>query len=85
MNETTYRLREIQEEILNLLGEASDLIESENPGAYSRAKAYWLAHATMAVTKDHSYLGGSMCDMDDTINELEEDEVDDTSDCYPTH
>ena len=37
----------------------------------------------MAITKNHSYLGGSMVDMDDTIAELENadegDEGDDES------
>ncbi len=70
-NEDINRLREIQEEILDLLHEAKGII-SDYPGASSRAEAYWLAHAKMAITNEHGYLGGSMVTMEDTINEIEE-------------
>ena len=68
------RLIEIQGEMLELLGEAADLlrgITGDDRMIFERADAYWLAHIRMALTKDHGFLGGSMVDMDDTIEELE--------------
>ena len=44
-----------------------------------RAKAYWLAHVTMALTRDHDYLGGSMVTMQDTLTELLEAAEDEPS------
>ena len=37
-----------------------------------RAEAYWYAHIVMALDDNHSYMGRSMCQMKDTIEELEE-------------
>lgn len=79
------RLRELQMNILDALEEASNIIRMSDRSIYERAKSYWLAHAKMAITKEHEYMGGSMVDMDDTIRELEdmadgdedEDEYDD--------
>ena len=76
-------LREIQAEMVELLDQAQRLLRSAPGMTRERAQSYWLAHARMAITKNHSYLGGSMVDMDDTIAELENaneaDEGDDQS------
>lgn len=74
-SETIYRLEEIKDEMLGLLGEAEGLIRDEAKGMeYERARSYWLAHIETALTNDHGYLGGSMVTMQDTIQELEEAE-----------
>lgn len=65
-----YQLEELQEQMLNLLGEAESLVRGtseEGP-----AQAYWLAHVETALTNDHGYLGGSMTTMQDTIDALRE-------------
>ena len=56
--EIAYELEEIQEQMLNLLHEASGLLQGTDE--YDAAKAYWLAHIETALTNDHGYLGGSM-------------------------
>ena len=57
--------------MIDLLDQAQRLLRSAPGKTRSRAESYWLAHARMAITKNHSYLGGSMVDMDDTIAEME--------------
>ena len=69
------RLTEIKEKIKELVNEAEELI-SENDYVSSRAKSYWIPHLLMALDNDHNYVGGSMCTMQDTIDELEEDDID---------
>jgi hypothetical protein len=73
--EAANELREIQEEMLDLLERAKSVVKrgsTSNRMVYDRALSYWLAHAQMALTKRHDYLGSSTVDMDDTIEELEE-------------
>ena len=36
-----------------------------------RAESYWLAHIRQALDSDHSYLGGSMFTMEDTMREID--------------
>ncbi len=73
-------LREIQAQMLECLEQAKTLIkQSGQEMTLQRAESYWLAHAKMALTNDHGYLGGSMVSMEDTIAEIEaaaEDEDD---------
>ena len=72
------RLHEIQEEMLDLLSEARGILSKDAPRSVrERAKAYWLAHAEMALTNEHQYLGGSMCSFEDTLGELERGEEED--------
>jgi len=71
LRDKAYRLEEIKEEIWELLREAKELLRGTR--AESRAKAYWVAHMVMGITREHSYLGRSMCCMEDTIEELEEE------------
>ena len=74
LTETVDRLEEIQGEMLELLGEAKELVRGCGvPGVESRANAYWLAHVAIALTKNSEYMNHSMCDMDDTIKELREE------------
>ncbi len=73
-------LREIQVQMLECLEQAKTLIkQSGQEMTLQRAESYWLAHAKMALTNDHAYLGGSMVSMEDTIAEIEaatEDDAD---------
>ena len=72
------RLRNIQEEISELIGEADTIISDiDKVGSiYDRAKSYWMAHIKTALYNDTEYLGGSMVTMEDTIEELEEFDAD---------
>lgn len=61
-------LQEIKDEMLELLARARKLVEgTEQEGS---AKAYWLAHIRTALDKEHNYLGGSMCTMQEDIDEM---------------
>ena len=71
------QLRDIQLELIDLLDQAKRLLRGTPGMTRERAESYWLAHARMAITKNHSYLGGSMVDMDDTIAVLENAEGED--------
>ncbi|MBI4471434.1 MAG: hypothetical protein HY646_02125 [Acidobacteria bacterium] len=68
------RLKEIQTELLDLLDEAKQILRREGGMVYERARSYWLAHATMAITKESEWLGGSLINMDDTLTELDPEE-----------
>ena len=61
-------LQEIQEEMLDLLHQAGNIVSGTREA--SAAQAYWLAHIETALTNDHGYLGGSMTTMQDTIEAL---------------
>ena len=67
------RLREIQEEIGSLVGEAKEIIKEAAPGEYERARCYWGAHIEGALSKSYGWLGGSFVDMDATIQAIESD------------
>lgn len=72
------RLSEIREEMVALLEEAKDLVrELGSEWEYNRAKAYWMAAITTALSENTSYLGRSMCSMEKTIDALAPDDEDD--------
>lgn len=71
------RLEEIQEEMIDLLDEASRIVRGAGGQVYERARAYWLAHVETALHRDHSYLGSSMVTMEDTIRDLKQGDEDD--------
>lgn len=65
------RLREISGEIEGLVNEAERLIQTEGSEmAYSRAKSYWIGHILGALTGR-----GSMVTMENTIAEMNEEEI----------
>ena len=66
--ERAERLEEIQQEMLDLLNEARDLVSGT--AEEDRAHHYWYAHVKTALTDDHDYLGGSMFTMHDAIRAL---------------
>ena len=68
-------LGEIQSQILELVDQARALLRlNEYQGALMRAEAYWIAHVTTAISNNHGYLGGSTVSLQDTIEEIENDE-----------
>lgn len=75
MENRVFELEEIQQQILELLGEAEHLLQGTDE--YDAAKSYWLAHIETALTKEHGYLGGSMHTMQDSIDALREYGYDD--------
>lgn len=64
------QLRDIKETMKFLADTALELI----PAGISkeRAKAYWYAQIVTALDEDNCFMGKSGCQMQDTINELEE-------------
>ncbi len=68
-------LGEIQSQILELVKRARALLRNnEYQGALARAESYWIAHVTTAISNNHGYLGGSTVSLQDTIEEIENDE-----------
>ena len=72
------RFEEIIGEIRELLDEALDLVPEGL--TRSRAESYWYAHMIVNVTEDHGYMGGSMCSMQDTLEEFDEEDEEDEED-----
>lgn len=72
--EAAARIMEISYEIRNLLNEAMDLVRAEGSDlTRERAGSYWYPHILMNLDDDHSWLGGSMCTMEGTAQELDDD------------
>jgi hypothetical protein len=76
------RLREIQEQMLELLDEAKRIVSSKRKThrmTYERMKAYWHGHIQMALTNEHDYLGSGGATMLEAVEEIEGtgDSVDD--------
>ena len=59
------RLEEIKFEMLELLGEAEELVKGTSEE--DRAEAYWLSHIKGALTNGSGIVGGSMYTMEDAI------------------
>lgn len=70
--DTVSRLRDIQVEMLALLDEAYELLPKGI--IKTRAESYWYPHIKTSLTNESQYLGRSMCSLDDTIEELEEED-----------
>lgn len=68
--DTLERLQQIKDTIKELVYEARDLLP-RNTIENTRAKSYWIPHILMALDTEHDYLGGSMCTIQETINDLE--------------
>lgn len=68
-------LGEIQSQILELVDQARGLLRRNDlQGALMRAESYWIAHVITAVSNDHGYLGGSMVSLQNTIDEIKNDD-----------
>ena len=75
MTEDQQRFEDIIQEIGDLVSEARDLLP-EN--ILARANSYWYAHITTALSDDNEFMGSSMCNMQDSLNDwMEQEEEDD--------
>ena len=73
MSENIQRFTEIMYEMRELLDESLELIPSRT--VRDRAYGYWYAHVVGAIDKNESeFLGGSMVDMAQTLEEMREAE-----------
>lgn len=72
-----HRFEEIIGEIKELLEEAFDLVPEH---ARARAESYWYSQIAVALDDDHGYLGGSMCSMQDTLEDFDEVDEDEEED-----
>ena len=77
MSINKYRFEEIKEQFKELLEEAIDLVPHH---ARARAESYWYAHISTSLDNDHDYMGGSMCSMQDTLEQFYEEEEDEEED-----
>ena len=68
-------LGEIQSQILELVEQTRALLRRNGlQGALMRAESYWIAQVISAISNNHGYLGGSTVSLQDTIEEIENDE-----------
>lgn len=70
--EQIQRLREIQEEIGQLVSEAKQIIQEVAPNESERARRYWGAHIEGALSDSYGWMGGSFVTMESTITDIEE-------------
>ena len=68
MSEEQERFEEIIYEIGELVEEAISLLPDSR--IVDRAKSYWYAHIKTALSDDHEFIGRSMCNMQDTLEEF---------------
>jgi hypothetical protein len=71
IRESIDRMKEIQNEIEELLNEALD-IYTANGGFREQARSYWYAHILGALRNETEFLGGSMVTLEDAIIEIQE-------------
>lgn len=71
--EKVEHLEYLKEEIKDLLFEALRILPRKGM-IRDRAKTYWYAHMLMCMDKEHDYVGGCMCTMQDTIDEMKNPE-----------
>ena len=79
MSNDKYRFEEIKEQIKELLEEAISLVPDAER---NRAESYWFAEISIALDEYHDYLGGSMCSMQDTIDEWNDGDDDEEEEDY---
>ena len=81
MTEDQQRFEEIIQEIRALATEARDLLPNS---VLARANSYWYSHITTALNDDNEFMGRSMCNMQDSLEDWQEltDENYTSSDSY---
>jgi len=70
------RLSDLRDTMLETLDEMRQVVK-DAPNCdhmMSRVDSYWYAQLKSILTKESGYLGGSMHDVQDTIDDLEEEE-----------
>jgi len=71
--EIAEQLEEKREQLLSIVEEVKMLVNQiPSSNIQSGAKLYWLAQLEIQLGGEHSYLGGSMCTMENTIDALNE-------------
>jgi hypothetical protein len=63
-------LDDIKDGFLELVERAEAALRDAPESARARAQCYWVAHIRTAIDREHSYLGGSLVTMDETIEEI---------------
>jgi hypothetical protein len=64
------RFENIILEMKSLVAEAIYLVPPEER---DRARSYWYAHIVTSLDEDHEYAAGSMCSMQNTLDEWEDE------------
>lgn len=64
------QLKDIQEQMLELLSQAESILRDVGGLTYTRASRYWIPTIQGALSKEQSGGSGPMFDMDETISEL---------------
>jgi DNA repair ATPase RecN len=72
--EAAGQLRELAEQIYDLLDEMKDVLREAAPSELRSAEAYWLAHIDGALENREGWLGTSMISLNDTVESLEAEE-----------
>ncbi len=75
--EAVWRLEEIAYEIYDKLDEMKDILREVAPEELERAEIYWMADINGALLNREGWLGGSFVKLKDTLEALEEEEVED--------
>jgi len=75
--EAAERLREIADEIYDNLDEMKDILREVAPEELERARLYWMAHIDGALLNIKGWVGGSFISLEDTLEALEEEEIED--------
>jgi len=75
------RLEEVKVAFMGILDHTKRMLEAARLSGVAeaearRAESYWLAHLRIALDNEHQFLGGSMCTLQETLDELrgEDDE-----------
>ena len=74
-NTPAARMEAIRDNMMDELEEMYTIVRQEENCDHlaSRAKAYWYAQIKSILSKETEFMGGSMCDVQDTINDLREE------------
>lgn len=80
--EAVNRLRELAEEMYEVMDEMKQILSEVAPGELERARRYWMAHIDGALENREGWLGGSMISFEDTVNAVEEMDEDEDGELY---
>ena len=72
IEEDAAALEELKEDIKRQMYDAWDIVQAYNGAIAARARSYWFAQIISILDDDHDWIGGSMCRMQDTIDEIRE-------------
>lgn len=69
------RLKQIRDEILSLVDEASGILSRKHPDQFFVANSFWIPQIVTAIRKDKKWLSRGDHDMQETIDKMSEREV----------